>query len=204
MTETARLMPTALRRAVGCSIRRATEPGSILHHLLNQRPKMIVCLWHGDSAEPLSEENDYSPKRGDGSTLLVEQGSPLFNLRDQEAPEHSNWIQGVPLWLLETPTIDLMQRNLIKVRGYGLIHPLLNTATLDYYDRDGAYQWRQYIYDPRLTPEEARRTDKADHFRQLQDAGAWIDTYAPTAPAWRPAGSTRTSMPWWRWPGHVS
>jgi hypothetical protein len=186
MTSTAHLMPTALRRTVACTIRKATEPGHILHQLIDAKPKMLVSIWCG-TAGPKAEESDFDPDRGDGSTFLITQESPLYNLRSEPTPEHYNIQQGIPLWLLSASTaLRLDEPDTVTVRGYGLLHPIFNSATIDYYSSDGNYEFRQYFHDPRTTQAEADRINEAEHFRRLQDMGAWIDNYQEKAPAWRP------------------
>jgi hypothetical protein len=193
-------MPKALRRSVASSIRQATEPGRILHHLLDGQPKMLISLWRGSTLVDNAEENNFEPERGDGSTLLVYEGSPLYNLRQLPAPEHTNLIQAVPLWFLSLPCgHDLADPSRVVVRGYGLVFPLFNTALLDYYNEGGTFGMRQYLYDPRLSQAEADRTvSKGDHFTRLQMMDAWLDSAQPTAPKWTPVAPPPPVVPWWK------
>ena len=195
MTPTAQLMPTALRRTVACSIRKATEPGNILHRLLDGKPKMLISIWSGDAGTS-QEEYSFSPTRGDGSTLLVPGDSPLYHLREEPAPEHQNIQHGIPIWLLAAKNaLSLDDPSQVQVRGYGLVHPLFNSASLDYYDMTGAFQFRQYLFDPRITQQQADGIDEAEHFRRLQDMSAWIDSASATAPTWNPPCAQAPSEP---------
>jgi hypothetical protein len=73
----------------------------------------------------------------------------------------------------------------VTVRAYGLVHPLYNAATVDFYNDDG-YQMREFIFDPRLSDEEVKGIDLAAQFRALQDINAWIDVAQSWTPKWNP------------------
>ena len=63
-------------QAVNAALLAATLPGGgILPHLLDGRPKAIVAFWCGDL---MGSASDFDAERGDGRTLLVCPGEPLY------------------------------------------------------------------------------------------------------------------------------
>lgn len=186
MTSTASTMPLALRRTVASTIRKACEPGAILHNLLDGKPKMLVSIWCGPATNE-ALERDYDPERGDGTTMFIGANSPLYHLRRQPMPEHTNVRQGIPTWLLRADNYErLDDPGTVQTLGYGLIHPLFSTATFDTYTLKGCWESRHYFHDPRLAEKQIDSENAAAQIEYLQSIGANSFEAQLMAPVWNP------------------
>jgi hypothetical protein len=152
----------------------------IVCHLLNGKPKVILCPWYGDiDKDPLK----FDPSAGDGRPIYAEPDSDFFCATPNWPPR--NIRTGVPLWLLQSPSPSALEAGVATVLAVGLLHPVLTAATMDIY-RGGKRTARNFYHDPRIEHDELMRQRSGWISEQLAEYDCMPGVPVESTPTWRP------------------
>jgi hypothetical protein len=138
-------IPVGLGQTLLRAINSCTRKGAITVELLNGRPKAIVVPWYGDHER---DPNSFSIERGDGEVIYTEPGCHLWI----DLPPHmepANFRMSVPVWLIQAASPAALHAGRGEVILAGHIHPLYNSALVDYYAQN-RYIARRYYWDTDL------------------------------------------------------
>jgi hypothetical protein len=187
--------------ALSRTIRQATLPGPFIEELMSGRPKVLISLWCGDLDRG---EEIFDMDRGDGTTLMALPGDPLYCMPagrftgEPGFPPNPNIRTGVPVWLLNAPNMEaLLDPEQVNVIAVGHVHPVLNSATVDVYQRNSAWLCRRYVFDPRLKPQEVAATDGNKQLAQTVAMNGHQGPAAHAHPTWNPGGVSELPVPVW-------
>jgi len=170
-----------IHTAISGAILEATTPGPLLLQLMDGTDKVLVIEWNGSLQNP--QGSGFDASRGDGKVTLVRPGHVSYQVPPSVDTDDAAWNirAGVPLWIL-----NIGAPRPPMVLGIGVLHPVHNSATIQFYDPASKTALvRLYCGDPRFPYGEPRPEGLLSYEEQrtqIEEAGGAIEPTPLTRP----------------------